>query len=33
MKIKSPVKILEGDVLESFEEKIKMKTLASESQK
>lgn len=27
MKIKTPVKIVEGDVLESFEEKIKQKTL------
>ena len=27
MKIKTPVKILDGDVLESFEEKIKQKTL------
>ncbi len=27
MKIKSPIKIQEGDVLESFEEKIKLKTL------
>ena len=27
IKLKTPVKILEGDILESFEEKIKPKTL------
>ena len=27
IKLKTPVKILEGDILESFEEKIKIKTL------
>ena len=29
IKLKTPVKIMAGDVLESFEEKIKMKTLQS----